>query len=395
MGALRVEMLGQHVALALWLERLGRQLDLTDVQLQHARETYEAIGHWLATSTDPLLAGCRVFVQGSIGLGTAIRPLLDDEFDVDLICHLISAHAGVPAATIKGLVGARLRENGKYAPLLVEKNRCWRLQYKRAFHLDATPAVTHDGDGLPALLIPDQELRRLTPTNPVEYLDKFQARAALIPRFILAKSAAGIRADVAEFPLHAGPKGILRRVVQVLKRHRDLMFQDAKTCDLRPISVIITTLASQAYERVVLAGLYESEFDLFVQVIEQMPAFIKTRLVDGKVLYDIPNETVRGENFADRWNNDARLPAAFYAWHKAALQAVRTLPDLRGLDVLAEHMTKSFGAGVGPRILNDVTSEVSAQRAAGRLGVAPVVGVTAGAAAATPVRANTFFGRRE
>lgn len=395
MSALRAELLGQHVALALWLERLGRQLDLTDAQLQHAQEIYEAMGRWLAASTHPLLAGCSIFVQGSIALGTVIRPIFDDEFDVDLICHLIAAHSGVPAATIKMLVGARLRENGHYAPPLVEKKRCWRLQYKRAFHLDVTPAVTHDREGPPALLVPDKELQRLTPTNPIEYVGKFQARAALTPRFILAKSAAGIRADVAEFPLHVGPRGILRRVIQVLKRHRDLMFQDAKMCDLRPISVIITTLASLAYERVVLVGLYESEFDLFIQVIEQMPALIQTRLVDGKVFYEIPNETVRGENFADRWNIDARLPEAFYAWHKVASQAVRALADLRGLDVVTEHMTKSFGAGVGQRILTDVTSEMSAQRATGRLGVAPIIGVAAGAAAATPVRANTFYGRRE
>ena len=36
----------------------------------------------------------------------------------------------------------------------------------------------------------------------------------------------------------------LQRIVQILKRHRDIMFQGD---DKKPISIIITTLAAQAY----------------------------------------------------------------------------------------------------------------------------------------------------
>jgi hypothetical protein len=43
------------------------------------------------------------------------------------------------------------------------------------------------------------------------------------------------------------PKGIPRRIVQIAKRHRDMHFIDDDE-GLAPLSIIITTLASHAYE---------------------------------------------------------------------------------------------------------------------------------------------------
>ena len=51
------------------------------------------------------------------------------------------------------------------------------------------------------------------------------------------------RADIEPFPAQSNIKGILRRIVQLLKRHRDIAFADVKE-DIAPISIIITTLAS-------------------------------------------------------------------------------------------------------------------------------------------------------
>ena len=38
----------------------------------------------------------------------------------------------------------------------------------------------------------------------------------------------------------------LQRTIQILKRHRDVRFKD--NCEFAPISMIITTLAAQAYQ---------------------------------------------------------------------------------------------------------------------------------------------------
>jgi hypothetical protein len=57
------------------------------------------------------------------------------------------------------------------------------------------------------------------------------------------------RADeqIESYPEEMRLKGILRRIVQIAKRHRDLYFIDDDQ-GLAPLSIIITTLASRAYE---------------------------------------------------------------------------------------------------------------------------------------------------
>ena len=377
-----------------WLERLGAVLDLTDAQLTLAQERYETVGRWLAASDHPWLARSSIFAHGSIALGTAKRPIGRDEFDVDLVNHLIAGPSSADPRQVKNVVGARLWEHGTYRTMLEEMPRCWRLNYKGAFHLDITPAVSHPIEPFPAIWVPDKRLECWVPSNPIGFRKRFEVRAALTPRLPLAR-ADGFRADVEPFPMQAGPRGILRRIVQLLKHHRDVDFQESELSDLRPISIIITTLAAQSYERNILFASYETEYDLILAVIEGMPDFIQVLNQGGQVIYVVANETVRGENFAEKWNRDARLPRAFFAWHTHVVGALRELIDTDGLDVLAARTSRHFGAHVGERVLEKYTRETAGARASQRLTVARGVGLAASALAATPVRANTFFGRPE
>ena len=375
-----------------WLERVGRTLDLTAAQVEQARDHYAAVGRWLADSPHPWLARSDIFVHGSIALGTGKRPLVGEEFDVDLIQRLVGASSHATPEGIKALVGDRLKANAVYAAMLEEMPRCWRLNYANQFHLDITPAVRHPLEPSPALVVPDRRLQRWVPTNPTGFRELFERRAAL--RLPLIVPRAGIRADVADFPLHLGPKGVLRRLVQLLKHHRDLAFQSPELADLRPISIVITALAARAYEFVALAGVpYESDYDLLLAVVECMPRFIVVNEHDPMRRYVIENETVRGENFADKWNTNPKLAYAFFHWHQNAVSALRTIAELEGQDQIARFTSREFGEGVGERVLKQLKAETSGQRAAGRLSVHGTLGVVAqNVHASSPVRSNTFFG---
>jgi hypothetical protein len=84
-------------------------------------------------------------------------------------------------------------------------------------------------------------------SNPRGYKRLFERRAKLAPVIRLRKR---IAADSAEpYPQPGGFKGILRRTVQISKRHRDMAFVDDP--DLAPLSVIFTTLLARSYERCV------------------------------------------------------------------------------------------------------------------------------------------------
>lgn len=383
------DLLRRHWA-ADWLERLGRELDLTDAQLEEARDRYEAVGRWLGAADHPWLAQSTIFAHGSIGLGLGTKPLSGKEFDVDLIQNLVHASAEATPAHIKALVGNRLKENAVYAQMLDEMPRCWRLNYANAFHLDISPTVPHPEWPAPALYIPDRRLRCWKPTNPIGFRELFERRARLTPR--LLQATRDFKADVAEFPLHRGPKGILRRVIQLLKHHRDLAFQHADVAELRPISVVITTLAARAYEYVVLSGVYETDYDLLLAIIEHMPQFIEVYEHGPQRVYVIANETVAGENFAEKWNADPRLAKAFYDWHARAASALRQLVKLQGQDQIAKFTSREFGAGLGERVLKQVIAETSAKRSANQLSVHATLGVGAmSASSSTQVRSNTFF----
>lgn len=191
--------------------------------------------------------------------------------------------------------------------------RCWRLNYERAFHLDILPTILNSRCANGGELVPDKSLKMWKPTNPQGYKVLFGRRCQLQPRFRFNKTSAadtGIRADIEAFPSRKARKGILQRIVQLLKRHRDIMFQYI-AADVAPISIIITTLAAQSYEFCVSKFGFEAELDVAIDVIRLMPHFIERPVVHGRVTYSVPNETTQGENFAERWNSEPQRAKSF------------------------------------------------------------------------------------
>lgn len=375
------------------LERLCQELELTIAQLELARRRYEGVGAWLAASDEPLLRALAIYLQGSTALGTTVRPLGRNEHDVDLIAHNRNGTPIAPAI-VKAAVGRRLRENGHYAPLLEEKARCWRLTYANEFHLDITPSIPNPACGNGGELVPDKAAREWKASNPKGYRSLFERRAALVPQLrvtALDRSMASKSGEIEPFPDSEGFKCILQRIVQIAKRHRDVHFEHLPL-GLAPISVILTTLLSQSYEFCVRQFVYDTEFDLLCDVLRRMPLFIEQQSDGRRNLWFVWNETTQGENFAEKWNDDARLPQAFFRWHAQAVTDLDHLADLQGMDVISKHLGGVFGSSLATKVMNSLTANVTQNRSSGLLKVAPGLGLTTATVAATPVRANTFFG---
>ncbi|MFZ5503660.1 MAG: nucleotidyltransferase domain-containing protein [Pseudomonadota bacterium] len=379
------------------LDQLCQQLEITEAQYKTATAKYEAVGMWLAESTSPNLNQARIYPQGSIALGTAIKPIGRNEFDVDLVCHLPDLAATSEAHAVKALIGLRLKEHATYRGMLEEKQRCWRINYANEFHLDITPSIGNPNCYQGGELVPDKALAQWKPTNPKGYISKFEQYAAINPRMHLTKMAfAEARADVAPLPEQEMTKPFLKRIIQLLKRHRDHMFVGTDRSDMAPISVIITTLASWAYARCATQQFYTDAFDFITAVIREMPTFIKIEMRSGKQFFIVENETTVGENFADKWNNDARLASSFNDWHKDVLTSIESLLLLEGKDRFAESLSYKFGANKEQvrDTLASISNPISNARTAGSLIVAPAFGlVTAPAFGSVSLPKNTFFGR--
>ncbi|MBB2701073.1 UNVERIFIED_ORG: hypothetical protein GGI66_005787 [Rhizobium esperanzae] len=381
------------------LERMCATLEISQSQSTLAQERYEGVGGWLAESDDALLKAIGIFLQGSTAIGTTVKPIGSNEHDVDLVAHVPGLGIWVEPATLKKAIGDRLRENGHYKPLLVEMGRCWRLVYANEFHLDITPSIPNRDCSMGGEFVPDRALKVWKPSNPKGYKALFLERVKLVPRFRVMKGLQAedrAHASVEPYPEQSHFKGILQRIVQILKRHRDvfILAHDLDT-SLSPISVLVTTLASQSYEYCVRTNVYDSELDLLVDVIRRMPDFIETRIVNGRTHWYVWNETTKGENFAEKWNGDPKRAEVFNTWHACVLNDIGRLRDVEGLDGLKQRLSDSFGPAPAKAVMDSITGEISLSRRTGLLTAVPNIGLMTGlaSAAATPVRANTFFGR--
>ena len=373
------------------LVEICEDLAPTKEQFQRARAAYEAVATWIAGSDDPLLASTLVYLHGSGGLGTTIKPIGRMEFDIDLICLLLGVSRSTDPAAVKAAVGRRLREHGRYAQILQEKKRCWRLNYAGEFHLDLSPTIANTLCPNGGELVPDSALSSWHPTNPRGYRKLFERRAALTPRIVKRFADSQNRAEAEPFPATLTLENVLNRIVQILKRHRDVHFLDVRE-DVAPISIIITTLAMRGYEAVVLREVYEDELDVLIATVRAMPQFIERPLIDGRPAYAVWNETTQGENFADRWNREPERAEAFFGWHAKALEDLEVLRDTSGLDRVRNRMEAGFGQA-GVRVMNRHEDRLSEARKSGQLWLAPSAGlITTPAPASTPVQSNTFFG---
>jgi hypothetical protein len=57
------------------IETVCETLELCPSQFEAAKSRYEGVGEWLAQSDDPLLASIAIGLQGSVAIGTTVKPI--------------------------------------------------------------------------------------------------------------------------------------------------------------------------------------------------------------------------------------------------------------------------------------------------------------------------------
>lgn len=328
-----------------FLTSFAEELDIPPGKYQQAVERYKAVGKWLEEGNyEDCKSELRIYPQGSFRLGTVTRPVVDGkeaDYDIDLVCELPKQKKLIDPGKIKSIVGDRLNENSTYKRMLdKEGKRCWTLNYAEqdniGFHIDVLPCIPENRSqetDTPIALTHKNVNDRYdwSSSDPIGYAawfeDKNKAAFLLVEksqRTDIAQNYSAIYASVDDVPplLIKTP---LQRVIQIMKRHRDIRFNGHSSSDYRPISMIITTLA---------AILYENEGDVFSAVrniVEKLHAHAS--LMKSRVLLDsrlasinliqkredgtwyIGNPVNKDENFADRWHEDNHARArAFFTW---------------------------------------------------------------------------------
>lgn len=393
-----------------YLEELGKELDITKTEHENIVKSYEAVGDWLSSDSSSLAKfSPKILPQGSFMLGTIVRPVNEeDDIDIDLVCKLEKKPQYWTQKDLKKEVGDRLKSNSHYDRMLYDfKNgeyynqggrRCWTLKYSDhvGYHMDILPALSDEG--LVYLMektfsatneLSPSEIRQLAiritdiekdnfnsdtnienwhKSNPFGYANWFFSKAIVSGKrmFSLNESVDPVRA-------YENKKLPLQRVVQLLKRHRDIMFSSEEfECDNRPISVIITTLAARAYDN------SENLIDAYTNIVKRMKRFIEDREnpLTGKIEKWVQNPVNDVENFADKWSEVSQKQDYFYLWLDKLEEDLEKLFSTvgRGQDYLFESFSDMYGNGAAKRTFSNIGENKRFLRESGKLFMATGTG---------------------
>jgi hypothetical protein len=151
----------------------------------------------------------------------------------------------------------------------------------------------------------------------------------------------------------------LQRVIQILKRHRDLRFNGHENEEDKPISMIITTLTAlivknencSTADTFTLLNYIATKLTEYAELInnskakiaQQQNAIIKRDVTTSK--WYIPNPVNPAENFADRWHeNNNRKAKAFFDWVKWV--STDLIGSLNNPDFAIDSMKPVLGSSV-------------------------------------------------
>ncbi len=334
------------------LKDLADEIDVPPSKYREARQRYDAVGTWLDEDGSELARyQPSIYPQGSFALGTAVKPLGDEEYDVDAVCLLQLTSDQVTQKQLKDLVGDRLKHpQSRYKDMIEPRTggrRCWTIRYADAskFHLDVLPAIPDDYSWLVALGVPKEwaetaicltdrkswsaSYSEWPRSNPKGYSAWFKNRMRVRLEEAKQLRAMEIHEEVEKIE-DFDVRTSLQRLIQILKRHRDVRFNDDED---KPISIIITTLAAQAYNNE--ADLAEAVLD----VVPRMRNYIEKR---GGVWW-VPNPLNPRENFADKWTERPRKAKLFFEWLEALEREYRELLTEQGFTQVGDYLSRSFG----------------------------------------------------
>lgn len=357
------------------LSFLVEELDLPESAYEKAQKRYEDLGEWFNRDNSLLnYNSVHIFPQGSFMLGTAIRPVeKDDEYDLDLVCKLregISKNSHTQKE-IKELIGAELEAYRKARGIqtrLDEKHRCWCLEYKDniSFHLDIVPAIPADelkktqlyelinntdienevaeNASSSAISITDNRDSNYNEISSEWNISNPEGYGLWFAKEMRTKGERTLleKARVDELPIHER-KTPLQICVQLLKRHRDIMFKENP--DSKPISIIISTLAARAYTR---------ELDIasaLNNILKKMESMINSTTPR------VPNPVNPQEDFTDKWEmseyKHLRLEDNFKIWLKQAQKDFRIITESRDASELNKTFEKKFEINTDDKTLRE------------------------------------------
>jgi len=380
------------------MNKIAQALDITPQMYNESMSAVRVLNAYIKNQINNV----EIYKQGSFRLGTIVRPYYRDkegEFDIDLVVQFQSNKNNTNPSIIKQALRTCLSSQNYRTLLDEEKRRCWTLHYPSntcSFHVDLLPCVDESSE-IKSSISPSQykntsiaiteiEDKNNKPfsykwktSNPKGYAQWFddvnhrvygeikkQDRLRVFNENItMFDSVDSVSDEYTRTPL--------QKVIQILKRHRDIMFYDNK--EDAPISIIITTLVGKIVEENITV--FNTTYDLLNFVIDGLNFYSKLtisgyttdfdenfknkklitkNMKDGKPYWEIANPANSQENLADKWNEHPEKIEAFFRWVK---QVKVDLIDI--LDLTPSEIQAKLKYCLGERFVNGIFQNFSFQ----------------------------------
>ncbi|MDE0088139.1 MAG: nucleotidyltransferase [Candidatus Poribacteria bacterium] len=350
------------------LEAIANALDIPESYYEQATKRYKSIGAWL--ERDESVVACykpEIYPQGSFLLGTVIKPVSGaEEYDIDLVSELSLQKTEISQEKLKCLVGDEIKSYARANDMYSrpeESKHCWTLNYADGaqFHINILPTIP-DAESFKQLIesyryvlpngadstvaITDNTLSsysKVSPdwphSNPKGYTEWFRSCMQVQFDVIRKSFAESIQRRVEEVPGYK-VKTPLQRTIQILKRHRDIWFNENQSAydeKAKPLSIIITTLAAQVYD---------NEADLqrtLLKIVGEMSCHIK---YDSNGMALIPNPVNPLENFAGEWQEHPIRKTCFTDWLMQAQLDLTQALELSNIQSVGKSLKSCLGGPV-------------------------------------------------
>lgn len=357
------------------LARIAQELQLDKTRLERMESAYEAVYKLFENDTG-FFSNIEVelYSQGSKRIGTTVKPIKNDDFDLDTVLHTYNLYTNYTPEFIYNELLRVIENNDYYKSILEKKSRCIRLNYKGDFHMDILPACMWQISDREKIAIPEKSRKKWSSGNPKGFAEWFLKIANSLKKSLLqsySKTLIESKVESEPLPEELYIKTPLQRAVQLIKRYRDIYYQNSSN----PVSsIVLTTL---------IARFYSGEESIF-ETIDNITTKIQksyNEATNAMQRFKVLNPVDINEDFTDTWTDQDYISFADFIndfhrrWQKLK----------ESFETSKEEYITLFGEGIYKKSLQE---QIKAFSNSSRNPISKVSGLVIGNSAYTDSRGN-------
>ena len=299
--------------------KILEEIEVSESNYEKAENRYKNISEYICNS-ELKKFNPDIFIQGSIKLGTAIKPITEEgSYDIDIVCCFEKLSKNeITQRDLKNQLGKEIinyskKNNMKNKP----KNgkRCWTMTYidKDNFHIDIMPCIPNNQNSNNIVALTDKRNKEYNiitnnweisvPRDYYNWFIKISENEKYKKAF-----AENVKLNIEEIPDYK-IKTPLQQIIQILKRHAEIEFSN--NMEYKPSSIIITTLVAKTYDNLIKEKKNRNFDELLIEIVKKLKYHINKNENGNPCILNPVNEK---ENLSLKWEDDVKYFNEFNRW---------------------------------------------------------------------------------